>query len=86
MWEVATILLECVTGLGKYIRMQSQMPNQLVFLIIRRVRERLEPVYPEDHDDSRDWTGPAQKLADQTPGKRSRVHFVMFSKTVRVDP
>lgn len=35
-------------------------------------RERLEPVYPEDHDDSRDWTGPAQKLADQQPRKRSR--------------
>jgi hypothetical protein len=33
--------------------------------------DRLEPVYPEDHDDSRDWTGPAQKLADQIPRKRT---------------
>ncbi len=33
--------------------------------------ERLDPVYPEDHDDSRDWTGPAQKLADQVPRKRT---------------
>ena len=33
--------------------------------------DRLEPVYPEDHDESRDWTGPAQKLADQIPRKRT---------------
>lgn len=35
-------------------------------------RDRLEPNYPEDHDDSRDWTGPAQKLADQQPRKQGR--------------
>ncbi len=34
--------------------------------------ERLEPVYPEGHDESRDWTGPAQKLADQQPRKRTQ--------------
>ena len=33
--------------------------------------DRLEPVYPEDHDDSRDWTGSAQRLADQVPRKRT---------------
>jgi hypothetical protein len=38
----------------------------------RDFRDRLEPVYPEDHDDSRDWTGPAQKLADDQPRKRKR--------------
>ena len=38
----------------------------------RDFRDRLEPIYPEDHDESRDWTGPAQKLADQQPRKRSR--------------
>ena len=33
--------------------------------------DRLEPVYPKDHDDSKDWTGPAQKLADLVPRKRT---------------
>ena len=29
------------------------------------LRDRFQPVYPEDHDESRDWTGPAQELSDQ---------------------
>ena len=32
-------------------------------------RDRFEPVYPDDHDESRDWTGPAQKLVDRRPRK-----------------
>jgi len=35
-------------------------------------RDRMEPIYPDDHDESRDWTGPAQIIADQTPRNRGQ--------------
>jgi hypothetical protein len=34
--------------------------------------DRLRAVYPADHDESRDWTGPAQKLYDQRPRESGR--------------
>ncbi|TWU02906.1 hypothetical protein Pla52n_39940 [Stieleria varia] len=35
-------------------------------------RGRMEPIYPDDHDESRDWTGPAQKIADRVTRKSGR--------------
>ena len=44
----------------------SESENSIEF------RDRLEPVYPEGHDASQDWTGPAQMIADQQPSRRGR--------------
>lgn len=30
-----------------------------------KISEMGKPIYPENHDESADWTGPAQKLADK---------------------
>lgn len=40
--------------------------------VMTSLRERMEPIYPDDHDGSRDWTGPAQKIADQISRKSGR--------------
>lgn len=34
--------------------------------------ERFEPIYPDDHDETRDWTGPAQKHYDQEKRESGR--------------
>ncbi len=51
-------------------------------------RDRLQAVYPDDHDDSRDWTGPAQRLADQRlrePG-RGTIAEVLVNRTRDANP
>ncbi len=45
---------------------RSDVPDEDV---LTNFRQRMEPIY---HDESRDWTGPAQKIADQVPRNSGR--------------
>lgn len=42
------------------------------------------PIYPKDHDPSADWTGPAQKLADQVgpPERTGRAETAILKNRI----
>lgn len=44
-----------------------------------------KPIYPKDHDESKDWTGPAQKLADQNVCESDNLTVAILSNRLKND-